>query len=260
MAADTAEAILAQAQNYEEESMVRLKEALERAKAILADAQASQDAVNQMAGELLDIIAQTVKSADVESLESLIAAVEALDGDKYTSESWANLTAAVEAAKAVVADMDREEEDLADAYRRISQAIQGLVMKGNKAALLAVIEKAETILADSDSYTETSISGLGDALTAAQEVYKDADASQAEVSAATQELTNALVKARLRGDVDRDGRVDTSDSAALLRYSAEMADLDAEQIEGADVNGDGVADTKDAVRILQYAAEEIAAF
>ena len=69
-----------------------------------------------------------------------------------------------------------------------------------------------------------------------------------------------VVQARLRGDVDRDGKVDTNDSAELLRYNAELSDLDAEQLDGADVNGDGVADTKDAVLILQYSAEKIAAF
>lgn len=260
VAVDAAEAILAEAQNYEDESLTALEAVIEDAKALLADASASQDTVNQMTSDVIDAIVQVIKFADVESLESLIEAVEGLNADKYTSDSWAALEAAVQAAKEVAADADRGEDALADAYTQISQAIRGLVMKGNKAALGAMIDKANEILEDASSYTASSISGLADALAAAEEVYNDADATQAEVSAAAEELTSVIVKARLRGDVDRDGRVNTNDSTALLRYNAELDDLDAEQIEGADVNGDGAADTKDAVLILQYSAEKIAAF
>ena len=60
--------------------------------------------------------------------------------------------------------------------------------------------------------------------------------------------------------MDRNGRVDTKDTAVLLKYTAEMTSLDAEQLEGADVNGDGKVDTKDDVLILQYASEKITAF
>ncbi len=73
-------------------------------------------------------------------------------------------------------------------------------------------------------------------------------------------MTNILVQARLKGDVNSDGEVNTSDSTALLRYNAEMETLNAEALDGADVNGDGAADTKDAVLILQYVSEKIAEF
>ena len=73
-------------------------------------------------------------------------------------------------------------------------------------------------------------------------------------------LTSVVVLARLRGDVDNDGDITTGDSAALLRYNAELDSLDEAALDGADVNGDGVADTKDAVLILQYASEKISEF
>ena len=107
---------------------------------------------------------------------------------------------------------------------------------------------------------ESSISGLEEALKAAQVVYNKANATQPEVSAATEALTYELTKARLKGDIDRDGRVSTKDSAELLKYNAELSELTEEQLECADVNGDGVVDTKDAVLILQYTSEKISAF
>ena len=91
-------------------------------------------------------------------------------------------------------------------------------------------------------------------------MYEDPDAASGEVQEAVTALTSQLVLARLKGDVDHDGRVSTADSAALLRYSAEMDDLDETQLDGADINGDGAADTKDAALVLQYAAEKVSAF
>ena len=259
-AVDAADAILNAAGDYEEDSLTALRAVIDDAKAVLADKAATQDAVNEITADLIDAIVQVAKEADLVSLESLIAAVEGLDEGKYTSESWAALQEAVENAKAVLADSEREEGELAGAYTGLAAAIRGLEMRGNKAALEAVIEKAGEILSNASQYVASSISGLEAALEAAQAVYDDADAVQAEVSAAAEALTKEIVKARLLGDVDKDGKVATSDSAALLRYNAEMDNLDAEQLEGADVNGDGKVDTKDAALILQYASEKIQAF
>lgn len=259
-AVDAAKAILSLEGDYEEDSLEILRAAVEKAESVLANTGATQDEVNQATADLIDAIVQVAREEELVSLESLIAAVEGLDEEKYTSESWAALQAALETAKAVVADSQREEGELANAYKGLAEAIRGLQMRGNKAALAAVIEKAEEILANASKYAESSISGLNAALEAAKTVYDDVDAVQSEVSAATEALAEELVKARLLGDVDGDGQVATGDSAVLLRYNAEMDNLDAGQLDSADVNGDGKADTKDATLILQYAAEKIAAF
>lgn len=259
-AVDAADAILALEVNYDADSIAALKAVIAQAKELLADTAATQDAVNEMTSDVIDAIVQVTLDEDVVSLEKLIEAMEGLNGDKYTSDSWAALEEAIEAAKAVLNDPDREENDLRDAYTQISQAIRGLEMRGNKAALTAVIEKAEEILADASRYTESSISGLAEALESAKAVDGDADATQAEVNEAVEALTSVVVLARLRGDVDNDGDITTGDSAALLRYNAELDSLDEAALDGADVNGDGVADTKDAVLILQYASEKISEF
>lgn len=255
-----AEDILALAQDYDEESLAALEALMDQAGEMLTDTTATQDAVNQMVSDLIDAIVQVAKDEELVSLESLLEAVAKLDGSKYTTDSWAQLQAAVENAKTTLADPDRADGDLAAAYTQVSEAIRGLEMRGNKAALSAVIEKAQQILAEADKYTQASISGLEEALQAAQAVFDNEDATQAEVSKAVEDLTSVLVQARLKGDVNQDGEVSTKDSTVLLRYNAELESLDAAELDGADVNGDGIADTKDAVLILQYAAEKIAEF
>ncbi len=260
IAVDAAQDLINASQDYEGDSIETLQKVLEDAKAILADTKATQEAVNEITASLIDAIVQVAKEADLVSLESLIAAVESLDEDKYTSESWAALMTATEEAMAVLDDSNRADGALADAYANLADAIRGLQMKGNKTALDAVINKAKTILENASQYVASSISGLNAALEAAQTVYDNENAVQFEVNTATESLTKELVKARLLGDVNHDGKVTTSDSVTLLRYHAELDALDAHQLEGADVNGDGIADTKDVVLILQYASEKIKAF
>ena len=260
IAVATAQGILDAAGDYEEESLAALKAVIEEAQTVLADENATQDAVNQAASKVIDAIAQVIENADLSSLESLLKAVESLDADKYTSESYQALAQAIEAAKQVLADPNRDESQLAAAYTQLAEAVRGLEMKGNKAALESILAKANEVLANADAYVAGSIEGLAEAVQAAQTVYDDADAVQSEVNEAVQALTMKVADARLLGDVNGDGAVTTSDSASLLRANAELTTLSAEDAESADVNGDGVVDTKDAALLLQYTAEKIEKF
>ena len=149
---------------------------------------------------------------------------------------------------------------MSNAYTQIIDAVMNLQMKGNKAALQAMIKKAQEILADKAAYVAATIDGLEEILAKAETVNNNDNAVQEEVNAAVKQLTLKVAQARLIGDVDGDGNVTTSDSAFLLQYAAETIELSAEAQASADVNGDGVADTNDAAEILQYAAEQIASF
>ena len=101
------------------------------------------------------------------------------------------------------------------------------------------------------------MAGLQAAADAAQAVYDKEDADTAAVGEAVKSLVNEILKARLMGDVDGDGTVDTADSAKVLEAAAEAQALDEMQSLAADVNGDGAADSSDAAEILQFAAEQV---
>lgn len=135
-----------------------------------------------------------------------------------------------------------------------------LERKGDKAALEAMLVKAGQILADKDAYVAETVEGLAEAMAEAQKVSDNEDATQSDIDEAVKALTRKVAQARLLGDVDGDGAVTTSDTAAVLRASAEITELSGTDAASADVNGDGVADTSDAALILRYAAEKIKAF
>ncbi len=257
-AIEFAEKLLELENNYEDTKA--LKAALAEGKIVLANADATQEEADNATYAILDELAKLAKKADVDSLESLIEAAEGLLSDKYTSDSVEALKEAIDNAREVLEDPNRADSAIADAYREIIDAVIGLQMRGNKAALAAMIAKAEKVLAAKDSYVAASIEGIEEELEAAVVVYNDADALQDEINEAVKALTLEVADARLLGDVDSDGAVTTADSAAVLRSAAELDTLSAEAALSADVNGDGAADTNDAVLILQFAAEKIAAF
>ena len=228
--------------------------------AVLADKGATQDEVNEATYAILNELAKLAKNADGSSLESLVDAAEELLKGNYTENSLAALEAAVENAKQVIADGNRGDDDISSAYAQLIDAIMNLELKGNKAALRAMIVKANEILASEGAYVASTIKGLDAVLANARAIYNNNNATQSMVDKAVESLTLKVVEARLIGDVDGNGAVTTSDSVSLLQYAAEMNELDGTSAESADVNGDGVADTKDATLILQYASEKIAAF
>jgi hypothetical protein len=62
------------------------------------------------------------------------------------------------------------------------------------------------------------------------------------------------------GDVNDDGKINTTDARVVLQYAADLADLTDAQVQLADVNVKDEVNTTDARLILQYAAELIDEF
>ena len=258
VAVEEAEKILAHPENYED--IAALKAALESGKAVLEDKDADQTAVDAAAEAILAELNKVADKADVKSLVNLIESAKKLLDGNYTSDSLKDLKAAIKKAEDVIANPNRTEAEIGTVYADLINAILNLQMKANKAALKAILDKANEVLGNADAYVAATIDGLDAAAAEAQTVYDNTDALQDDVDAAVRALTRKVADARLLGDVDNDGEVTTADSVALLAASAEIISLDADAAAAADVNGDDVADTNDAVLILQYAAEKVTSF
>ena len=258
VAIDEAEKILAVGKDFE--NTEALAAAVESGKVILNKEEASQAETDEAAYAILDEMFKLAKSADLTSLESLIEAAKSLLDGPYTEESLDELKKAIEEAEKVAADSNRDDDAIKNAYEGLINAIIGLQIKGNKAALKAMLKKANEVLANAAAYVAESIDGLQKEVDDAQIIYDDPIATQDEIDGAVRTLTLKLADARLLGDVNGDGKIATDDSAAVLRFAAELNGLSDEAAASADVNRDGKADTSDAVMILQYAAEKITEF
>lgn len=264
-AIEGAKAILADEETlagYTPESVEAVRSALAGAEAVYTDKEADQTAVNQATTNLMNAVNNLLIVETDSRLDILIQkAGEFLQNSgQYTSASIDNLQAALDAAKAVAEDKDATDAEINEAYNSLAEAITLLVRKAYKSELKTALDKADEILSDTSKYLEESIIGLQAATDAAQAVYDKESAGTKEVREAVKSLVNEVLKARLVGDVDGNGTVDSGDSLEVLKYAVEMQELDETQTKAADVNKDGAVDSSDAEAILRYVSEQSESF
>ncbi|WP_395013469.1 dockerin type I domain-containing protein [Robinsoniella peoriensis] len=260
-AIDGTKAILADStalEAYTPESVQAVRDALAYAESVYALEGADQTTINAAATGLMTAVNSLLIEQGDTRLDVLIRKAEELlkNKDQYTDASAAALEEALEAAKTIAADSQATPEAEKKAYDDLAAAMTALVRKAEKSELKNALDKANEILANFADYVADTITGLAAATEKAQGIYDDQNADAFEVGNAVKELVSEILKARLKGDVNMDGNVDTADSAEVLQYAAECKELTEEQHKAADVNEDGVSDSSDAAGILQYASEK----
>ena len=257
-----AEMILKDSGKYRPEGIKSLGDNLNLVKLALLEETTTQSELNRLTLRLLDALIQLQDMVDASSLQSTVDLAEELlvVSGKYTSDSVEKLEKALLAAKEVLNNENRTQQQVSNAYTVLTKAIAGLQMTGSKEVLKPLLDKAAEILGQAEKYSSVSLKGLQEALDAAQAVYNNEDALQSEINEAAVALAENLAKVRILGDVNNDSLVDTKDAAALLKVNAELDVLSEDSLHAADVNKDGNADTADVVLIEKYAAEMISHF
>lgn len=247
---------------YRPEGIENLKNALRFLNSVLEDKNAAQEDVNDAAEKLIYALMELKDMVSAERLESIVDLAKFIleDQKKYTSDSVKALQDIITDAEGVIANEDRSQQDVSAHYEAVAEAICGLKLRGDKSALESVWNMADEILKSSEKYTASSLEGLQEAVDAVRPVYEDVDATGEEVNEAARLLTGQLVEVRILGDVNNDKNVDTSDTALVLKLSAELLTIEDMDREAADVNRDGDVDTADAVLIQKFAAELIGSF
>lgn len=262
---DGTEAILADTEalsHYTRESVDAVKAALAEARKVYTEESADQETVNAAARSLMDAVTSLLVTEENTRLDILIMKAEEIlvNKEQYTETSVKNLETALEKAKTTAGNAKPSREEIDQAYEDLAQALTSLVRKAEKSELKNALDKADELLANTDKYVEDTIANLRTVAEEARAVYGKENADASEVGETVKRLVQEILKARLVGDVNMDGAVDSTDSAEVLQYAAEYKELTQEQHKAADVNGDGVSDSSDAAQILQYAAEIIVSF
>ena len=177
---------------YTPESAKAFTAALEAAKAVNDDAEATQEAIDQAVNDLAAAKAGLVELADKDELNRLITEANAIDKSQYTEETVAALEEALRAAAAVADDVNASQEEVDAAAAALQSAMDALSEKepsepsANKSELNAAIDAAKA--ADEKDYTAENYKALQEALAKAEAVAADANATQEEVDAAADAL------------------------------------------------------------------------
>lgn len=164
---------------------------------------------------------------DKTELEELIEEAEALTSSDYTAETWSAVEAALAVAKYVYDDESATEDEVADAAKTLTDAIEALEevvpIVVDKAALKEQIDKAEAL--NSEDYTAESWSTVEAALAVAKYVYDDENASEEKVTEASKALIDAMEaleeevpvvvdKTELKEQIDRAKALNSKDYTA----------------------------------------------
>lgn len=227
---------------YTAASLSDLEEAIDAAKNVRDDDEAIQSEADGAVSDINVMIAALVRLGSRTALLADIAALEA-NSAKYTAASWTAFGTALTAAKNVANNAQASEAQVAAAESAFASAKAGLVLKGDKTALAALIAAD---LNEGD-YTALSWYTYQTAYNAAVIVNGDDEAVQSVVDAKADALSAAaggLVK--LGDKTALNSKITEADGKLTGNYTeSTLAALNAALIEARTVKNDAQATQAD---------------
>ena len=181
---------------YTEESWASFETALNEAKSVFANENASQDVVDK-AFESLSKAIEELKF-NKSQLKVLIDQVENKNSEDYTEESWETFANALAEARSVFEDENATPESVDQAYRKLNEAINGLTVKVNKPELKELIDKVQD--KKSEDYTDASWDAFETALNEAKSVFANEAATSEQISQAYRKLNEAINGLTVKAD------------------------------------------------------------
>ncbi|WEV42781.1 BspA family leucine-rich repeat surface protein [Bifidobacterium sp. ESL0682] len=165
-------------------------EALTAANKALDDASASQTAIDNALKDLTSARNGLELMPNKLALTTLLDMANAKHQDDYRPSTWSQLSEAVKQADAVNANVDATGSDVNSAVKALKRAINGLERKADMSGLTVLVNKAAAV--HQADYTAESWNALSPALSAAQDVLGNDDATQKDVNVAQNTLLAAL--------------------------------------------------------------------
>lgn len=198
---------------YPDNNWKDFEDALEKAKDVAEDKDATEDEIDEALKNLKDAAdnLENEKKKDTEDLrEDLEKAIEKYEKeyptkdkddkeegkkteDKYTEDSWKDLQDEIDEAKKVLEKKDppATEDELKEALEELEDAVKDLVKKPSKENLQEAIDKYKEYEKDKDKYTEDSWDDFDEALKKAEKVADDDKATEDEIEDALKNLEDA---------------------------------------------------------------------
>ena len=195
--------------DYTSASFSAFSAALTEAKDVLAASAATEEMAREAYSALtaaVNGLEKRASEADVAELRAYIEEAKTYSREEYTASSFADLTAAIEAAEEYLSAGDLSASKVQELYTALDDAIWYLVKLGNRDALAEAVAAAEG--ADRAGKTSASIQALEAALLGAKEL-----AEKAEITADEVEEAVAALEAAVAG---LENIADTSALEALL--------------------------------------------
>ncbi len=180
-----------EAAKYTADSLAVLENALTAGEIVYENTKATAEQIAAATQAILDAINSLKRNVDKDDLQELVDQANAINQDDYTDTTADALQDAIDDAQAVLDDPNATDDEIADAYEALENAINNL--KPDKSELAAAIADGNDVLGgDTSVYTQASVEALDDAVAAGQTVYDDPNATVQEIKDATDAIRNAL--------------------------------------------------------------------
>ena len=199
--------------DYTSASFSAFSAALTEAKDVLAASAATEEMAREAYSALtaaVNGLEKRASEADVAELRAYIEEAKTYSREEYTASSFADLTAAIEAAEEYLSSGDLSAAKVQELYTALDDAVWCLVELGDRNALAEAIARAKA--ADTEGKTSVSKQALDAALRSAETL-----ALQAEITADEVEEAVAALEAAVAG---LENIADTSGLEALLEQYA----------------------------------------
>ncbi|MGO5373334.1 hypothetical protein [Holdemanella porci] len=181
---------------YTEESWASFETALNDAKGVSTNENASQDVVDKACESLSKAIEEL--KFNKSQLKVVIDQVENKNSEDYTEESWETFANALAEARSVFEDENATPESVDQAYRKLNEAINGLTVKVNKPELKELIDQVQD--KKSEDYTDASWDAFETALEEAKAVFENEAATSEQISQAYRKLDEAIKGLAVKAD------------------------------------------------------------
>ena len=182
---------------YTDESINQLKEALEKARVIIDNEDASQEEADTAYNDLIAAHKnleekKLTPTVNKEKLTLLYEQANSIDQNEITPLSVKELADALNKAYEVLNNQNASQEEVDKAYDDLEKAINERKVKANKDSLNALIAKYNEL--NRKQYTEESYKEFAEVLDKAKKVSKDEEVSQEEVDNISKELIESFDK------------------------------------------------------------------
>lgn len=148
-----------------------------------------------LAVDYLGVVSSKLSTTDFADLQAAYDKNKGLTNtdNKYTAACWTDFQTALTAAQKVLAKSDATQNDVDTALQNLNDAFKGLQATSvDFSKLQAAYDKNKDLTNTDNKYTAASWNDFQTALTAAQKVLANSDATQADVDAVLQNLNDAF--------------------------------------------------------------------
>ena len=193
-AIDRAKVILDNIDNYDSATVAGLGDIVANAEKVLNNANATQGEVNEETTKVNIAIAQAQLKPSKAGLIERIEYVKSLDLSLYTNVTVNRLQKVLKVAEEVVADTNATSKIIENATKELNNAITGLKLKIDKAALKEVIDYAnyQVSMGALEDVVPVVKKEFNEALEQANIVYDNVNATGSDIDLAYKKLLNAI--------------------------------------------------------------------